>query len=261
MGVVVGNTLQVNVSSAEANPDGTTATVTLQDLLPINDAPNRFEGGALIDSNGTSFMVVSNTQTDLVVNKVDGTVPAPGNATLQDDDELQDGQDVPAPDTSTLAAAMEEAFIVVVQDLNEAYYNDNVTFLLHEEGVQAASPEWWQSRLQNSTSYWVTYLLGAFQGPHAKDNDPSTESNDKLGVIRGDGRAVMYLETIRDVAKELNRDPTTLEQDRVVWALGTSVGNLDGTGPGTLWPSNPSRYTEQYKEAIRKSNKPRNGFE
>jgi hypothetical protein len=99
----------------------------------VNDSEDRFEGGKLTDSAGVVFDVVGNTRgpnMQLTVNKgPNGEIPALGAFTLVDDDKLKDGDDVPMPDKSTLAAAMKEAFVTVKFDVGDN--NTNVPFQLN----------------------------------------------------------------------------------------------------------------------------------
>jgi hypothetical protein len=114
----------------------------------------------------------------------------------------------------------------------------------------------WDSAPDNSQAWWVAYILGAFQWTTAEDNDPIGQDEGLGKTAPGDGGCIILLETIIDSSAERNYDPTQREQDTVVHEVGHAVGRI-GDEPVTLWDQGtPSRYTEDYLKAIRKSEKP-----
>lgn len=260
MWLVAGNAVQVNSNVPVVNHGNGTSTFLLQNALS-NDDNNRFEGGTLTDSNNNVFNIRSNTQNSVLVDNLPGPiVPAQGNATLRDDDALQDGDDVPMPDMSELGAAMAEAFVTVVLEYN----NNSVPFVLHAS-TSANDPNYfvnsfdWDSKSENSTGYWVAYVIGGFQGGAAEDNDPAGMGTAILGLTSlGNGGSIVYLETNRDAAVENGQTIAFWEQDTVVHEVGHAVGN-SSAHPVTQWEVDGvtySRYTEQYLKSIRTSDKP-----
>jgi len=176
MGAVAGNTTANEATSII--PLGADAVaVILRDQVE----KDRIENGTLIDQTGNRFTISSNTVTELIVDVADVTPQGP-QITLMDDDQLQDGQDVPMPDTSELASAMWEAFVNVQFDVGDS--NDNVPFVLNigtiEEQLAAVD---WDSKYDCSGSYWVTYVLGCFQPAIEWDNDGEREKVRNLAQL------------------------------------------------------------------------------
>jgi len=174
---------------------------------------------------------------------------------LQDDDYLKDGWDVPMPDTSDLDEALAKAFVSVAFDVGDN--NDNVPFALNQTRPELVNSFDWDSKCENSTAYWVAYVLGAFQGDVGKDNDPLTE-NEVLGrTSTGYGGSAIYLETIRDSSVQHDWDALRKEQDNVVHEVGHALAQ-SGEHPVTRFTNEEiySRYTDEYLKAIRESQKP-----
>lgn len=266
---VTGNSTGVDIDFAVRQGDK--SIVTLVNALPAED-DKRYQNGSLTDSQGNQFTVVANSTTTVSVQLVDtdndgdiddqDTQPAAGNAVLVDDDHLKDGMDVPMPDTSELAAAMEEAFVSVLYDVGDN--NDLVDFDLNVEDEEHQGAADWDSMGRNSRTYWVAYLLGAHQGPVENDYDPDGEpdshngSNNKIS-----GGSLIYKETIYD---KFGSQAVLKERDTVVHELGHAVGDYSAEdnptttnvheGP-TRWPDVPSRYSDAYLNAIRSNEKPR----
>lgn len=242
MGVVEGNIVEGTIG-APVGPVGISVVTTNQNL---NDSVNRFVGEKHFrDSAGNLFDVVANTAgknfTITVIDLPGGVKPVAGDFTVVDDDELEDGDDVPMPNTSTLQAAMAEAYVAVAFDVGDD--KDNVPFVanVQESGVfttqlsQIISANW-TSRKQNQSAFWVAYVLGAFQGIESEDNDPNTESirpgTVTLGITGPNGGSLVYGEVNRDLAEQ-NRTSALAEiQDTVVHEVGHAVGN-NGKHPVT----------------------------
>jgi hypothetical protein len=233
------------------------------DLDPAMGAleEDRFENGTLLDVDGESFEIVTNTATTVTVRRhADQTVPCSGAIWLEDDDHLANGPDVPMPDYTELASAMAEAYVdaIVEDDQDDVDFLRNVS--LTDVGLMI--DVFWGSRQDNSEAYWVTYILGAFQYAVSTDNDPNTEgqvpgTDEVRGLARRPGGGSMvFLETIRDTSAEHNWSASQKEQDSVVHELGHATGGSD-LEPVTKWSQgDPSRYTEDHLKAIRTADKP-----
>jgi predicted Zn-dependent protease with MMP-like domain len=148
------------------------------------------------------------------------------------------------------------AFVSVAFDVGDN--NDEVPFILNVGSSNAAvvAAQDWDSKNDNSESFWVAYLLGAFQGPEDRDNDPSAESG-TMGATPSDdtGGSLIYLETILDVSDERSWDASANERDTVVHEVGHAVGKRHDH-PVTGWLDEPSKYTENYLQSIRMVDKP-----
>jgi len=224
---------------------------------------NRFDGGELEDSTGNVFEIISNGMTGdaawvKVYNHQDGTTPSGQShwVSLVDDDHLREseGDNVPMPDCTELEEAMAEAFVEVLYDVGDS--NDNVTFTPNTDtSVNNTSTYDWDSKDDNSPAYWVTYVLGAFQGKPNEDNDPVTESW-LVGVSFPQGVSLIFLETAVDVAREEQWPADDFERDIVVHEVGHAVAK-SGEHPVTQWPNVPSRYVEEYLKEIRSTDKPK----
>ena len=84
--------------------------------ITTDAAQNRFQGGNLHDVNGNDFEIISNTGTTITISTPVGPgypLVQEGITTIRDDDEWQDGQDIPDPDTSEVGNAFAEAFVTV----------------------------------------------------------------------------------------------------------------------------------------------------
>ncbi len=286
MGAVQGNTIQGQLTGAVIDFVNSTAVVTTDQNL--QDSVNRFVPGTLTNT-GSQFPVTANTngpnfQVTISLPQGQG-LPLPGTFTLRDDDVLQDGQDVPMPDTSKLDVAMNEAYVKVFFDVGN---NNNVTFHLNVD-AQLPPPDPlpanhllkliqdnWDSRLSNMDNFWVAYVLGAFQPPKAVDNDPNAEPSGD-GVTPSTGGSLIFLETLKDSIREWNSaappadriTETDYERDTVVHEVGHAVGRslshpvtgFDGLqmgqrAPQTLPHNEPSRYVPQYLALIRSAARP-----
>lgn len=259
MGPVVGNFVGDTAADVVDNGDGT-STVTLGTGGLERD---RFENGRLWDLLANEFVIVSNTANAVIVNNLPGrTIPEGGSGpvTLRDDDVLQDGQDVPMPDTSELDEALAEAFVSVAFDVGDN--NDEVPFVLNSSST-STDPEYfvnsfdWDSKPDNSNPYWVSYVLGGFQEGRSVDNDPDTENGVGGRTSLSNGGSIVYIETDRDYALEHGWNISQEQQDTVVHEVGHAVANSN-THPVTLLLVNGtfSRYTEEYLLRIRSSDKP-----
>jgi hypothetical protein len=265
LGLVAGNTVTGEITQV-GQPDWGNMTVTVTTDQFLNDSPDRFVPGQLT-SNNRDFNVVANTVGDNFTVTVrfytgPGGLPAEGPFILLDDDTLVDGMDVPMPDTSELKNAMAEAYVDVLYDVGDA--NDATVFqanLVSDTHYLAARD--WDSQAGNYDEFWVTYLLGGYQGPLAYDNDPDAE-NPLYGWISSWGGSVVFLETLTDVSREIGVDAGVFERDRVVADVGRTLARVWGNDndafqsqtPVTGWPSQPARYTGEYLWRIRNSPRP-----
>ncbi len=268
MGPVEGNTVQGTSGTVTPNADGTfTVPVSVGEELE----PNRFENGGLQDSQGYLYPIVSNTESSLVVQQGNNPQPPMSNAAVWfwDDDQLRDGQDVPMPDSSALAPALAEAY---VRALNDLPGRSDVPFVLNVENTDATlvAAQRWDSVALNADAYWMAYVLGAFQparggliDPHAADGDPNTEIEDPDWVVTGQvptnhqGGALIYLETIRDVAQFGGRAAPVEEAATVAHEVGHLFNSLEE--PVLLYDDDPTKaiaYTETYLRVIRVVDKP-----
>jgi hypothetical protein len=257
MGPVQGNTVHATSGQVANNGDGTyTVPVNVAHALEVN----RFENGGLQDLQGYVYPIVDNTESSLRVRQ--GNNPAPpssnGDVWFWDDDQLHDGQDVPMPDTSELPNAMREAYVDVRYDVGD---NDtNVPFIPNVAWTNDAlvAAQRWNSVGLNATSYWVAYILGAFQSATNMDEDPDSEeghAGGTPGVNDDRGGSLVFVEQARDLARQLRKDLLLLEQDVVVHEVGHAFKKH--TEPVTLFPSGgPVRYIEDYLLAIRTVDKP-----
>ena len=153
MGPVQGNT--VTALAIPVNNGNGTSTVTIQHMqLEVN----RFENGVLIDRAGQQFTIIRNTVTALIVRNNGNIVPQWGVVTFRDDDLLQNGQDVPMPNTGQLQRALQDAFIVPVirQDNNAVTFAANADRVVHSPPavVQLNTLYDWDDASYNSPTYW-----------------------------------------------------------------------------------------------------------
>lgn len=179
---------------------------------------------------------------------------------MTDDDNLQDGADVPMPDYSELGAAMAEAFV----DVLIHQHDHDVPFLLHA-GVsndEIVAAQRWDSVGDNAAPCWVAYLLGAHQGPEDQDHDPANDTGAQcFGVTPSDGRggSLVFIETIHDRAYVFYYDdPVLHERNMVVHEVGHAFGR--SAHPVTIYEDQgnqgPIRYVEDYLKQIRSVEKP-----
>jgi len=276
MGPVQGNRVTALAVPVINNGNGT-STVTIQHIqLEVN----RFENGVLIDSVGQQFTIIRNTATALIVRNNGNIIPQWGVVTFQDDDLLENGQDVPMPNTGQLQRALQDAFLVSVirQDNNAVTFAANADRLVHfpPAVVQLNRLYDWDDASYNSPEYWATYLFGAFQPHPFVDNDPHTQG-ELLGVMDtwNRGEATVFLEAIRDAVPEWNQrfqqklpqplTAQTLEQETVVHEIGHALASggyddpnlFDDVHEGsTRFPNELFRYSELYLDKIRSNRKP-----
>ncbi len=267
MGLVEGNTVTGQITHV-GQPDWGNMTVTVTTDQFLNDSPDRFVPGQLT-SNNRDFNVVANSVGDnftVTVRFYAGPggpeLPAEGPFILLDDDTVVDGMDVPMPDTSELRNAMAEAYVEVLYDVGDA--NGATVFqanLASDSHFLAARD--WDSQASNYDEFWVTYLLGGYQGPFPYDNDADSETP-LYGWISPFGGAVVFLETIQDASQERGLDNLAFRRDRVVADVGRTVAQIWGNDndafqiqtPVTGWPDQPARYTGEYLWRIRNSPRP-----
>jgi len=258
MGPVTGNVVGDTAAFVVDNGDFT-STVTLgTGGLEVD----RFQEGKLWDLLANEFRIISNTANTVTVNNLaNGVIPQDGSGpvTLYDDDLLQDGDDVPMPDTSELANALAEAFVLPVFDVGDN--NDNVPFQRHfnttQERINAMD---WDSAGQNSTSFWVAYLLGGFEYSTGNDLDPGTQEAIAGTTFDPVGGSIIWMAVFADPDRPNAGTFTAQQEEReiVVHEIGHALADkaTHDDGP-TDYPIILSRYTEEYIKAIRENDKPR----
>ena len=222
MGPVQGNTVYATSGQAANNGDGTyTVPVNVAQALEVN----RFENGGLQDLQGYVYPIVDNTESSLRVGQ--GNNPAPpqsnGDVWFWDDDQLHDGQDVPEPDLGLLSQAFLPAYVSVITPAdgggNPANNQPAVRFDLNVEETERSKQRTDFKNAASTPAYWVIYLQGAFQGPIAIDNDPNAEGY-LMGITWKTEGALIYLEGIKDAAREYNVDAYVAERQTVVHEVG-----------------------------------------
>jgi len=173
------------------------------------------------------------------------------------------------PNMLALEPALIDGYVRVMYDLPG---QDDVPFVLNIEDTNAAkvAVQRWDSVGLNSDTYWVAYVLGAFQparggliDPDIADGDPNTEIEDPDWIATGQvptnhqGGALIYLETNRDVAQFAGHDVLVEEAATVVHEVGHLFKSLEE--PVLLHdedPTKPIAYTESYLWVIRRVDKP-----
>jgi hypothetical protein len=286
MGKVTGNTVKGKMQVRPDPNDKTRSICTTDQMLPAGESKNRFERGKLTDKTPTVFDVVESTsdpQGNLVVTVSNSGMnmavrPANGAFTLVDDDGLQDGEQVPVPDLSTLKPALEDAYLEPeVLDIK----NKNVPFKLNVNTVdealavqmKAGGGDSWSTAPLVDEVFWAVYVLGAFQGraspdPTSRepleqrgDADPGTEPS-ALGFTHVQGGCLIFAEVVRDVTINLNErfmDDFTvplvrekLERDAVVHEVGHAVGANEQhpvtTGDKAIDSGDPKEIQAAYAE-------------
>ncbi|GIW80813.1 MAG: hypothetical protein KatS3mg105_2620 [Gemmatales bacterium] len=298
MGRVAGNTVRGQTVRVFADPDKSKQQTTIltdvvfQDREQVGNV-NRFQGGKFTQDVGGRQRVFDVIDSNFVGNRlvlrvknIGNVRPIQGRAfTLVDDDVRKDGEQVQAPDTSTLAEAMRPAYVHVdfLKTIgNTSTTDDDATFSLNLEfdAGKALSARFWDSRNLNADNFWVAYVVGAFQGPTSEDADPDRgEGSTTTGEFLAEGPkgqppeighgAFIYKEVVRDIAAQIKVDVKLLEQDTVVHEVAHAVARsgdhpvtLAGAELGAPMPSikkfkaGLSIYLPKYIALIRSSPKP-----
>ncbi|MBI3462493.1 MAG: hypothetical protein HY000_05445 [Planctomycetes bacterium] len=214
----------------------TPTTTTLLTDQTLNDSVNRFEGGTLVDSTNTAFVVVSNTAGAnfqvVVQNLADGTRPAnSGGFTLSDDD--QAAWRKPMLDLFNL---FQSAYIVA-SDMGPGT-RDNILGQVNVEDGEIGTQLGLGKDFTSWPAYWIAYVQGSFQGGQNADFDPDSlpgpgEDPVDLGKTLGGGvgtlGTLIFFEVIRDVgASNPNVNPVILEQQVVVHEIAHQFNGVAG---------------------------------
>jgi hypothetical protein len=87
------------------------------------------------------------------------------------------------------------------------------------------------NRVYNSDYYWLTYVVGAFQGPIGEDRDPNEDPNEQEGSLLGatlnTGGSFIFQETLNDASlayqEEFGITRGQLEIEAVVHEVGHAM--------------------------------------
>jgi hypothetical protein len=123
------------------------------------------------------------------------------------------------PDVSTMVSAYAPAYVLPVFDVGDN--NLSVPFILNAIDIQDAYD--WDSRSQNTTTFWVAYLLTAYQPYAVDDGDPNSEFS-PLGLTPSQEGGSLILLELHQLHEGI-ADPTTEERDTVVHESGHSAGD------------------------------------
>jgi len=201
----VANNFRRRKISAVANTSATRSTVTFGASIADKRGPaNRFENGKMteVGAGGRAFDIVSNTATTALVKHASGAANRPKVNSRVDliDDDVQKTT-VGSPQTDSIAALFRHCFIVPKYDQGKG----TAPFAANYDAPADAAGEItkyykFDTKARNSDSFWVVYLLGAYQYDFDEDNDPKPESA-TLGIVddlRGLG-ANVFTETEWDL--------------------------------------------------------------
>lgn len=217
--------------------------VTYQNENPI-DWPDFVDGDLYVGGGTAQNITFANGQANALTT-AGMSVPC----TVRDDD---DNTLLPKlPDTGTMTSAFKEAYVVPVYDVGN--WNQAVPFQLNIplDPVAVGAAMEWNTRVFNSDSFWVAYVLECFQADAAIfDNDPNSEMNNLGATLWHTGGSLIFLEQLQ--VHEENPDPIAAEQDTVVHETGHAVGNSDAE-PVT---DGSSHYVDFYLDSIRLSPRP-----
>jgi hypothetical protein len=199
-----------------------TIPITGQSFVITNLAnmeAGREQNGRLV-IEGTAFPITTNTGGAFFVNGLVPPAVAGKRFTAFDDDDFNDnsgaakngdiGENLVLPDTSRLQDSdsadqnvFAPGYVRPTFDLKTyglANPNPHPAFVLNQAGDAAEDVRAlfsFDNAAQNTTDFWVVYLLGAYQAITSEDQDPDTESAavGRVDMIRGQG-AVTYLELV-----------------------------------------------------------------
>ncbi len=237
MGPVQGNT---NLDICQRGFEGPPGTWVV--MLAIGGLePHRFQGGVLVDANGSWFPIRDNGQLTVLLPYQPGD-PVPAEfapVTLWDDD----AQEMPEmPDTGLMEEAYGAAYIYPVIDGGGDPANNKVTvpFSANVESEDAAilaqieATNGLESHGNRSEAFWVAYVQAAYQAGPSEDCDPDSQGG-VLGVVPTGGQkgALVFLEATRDYAQQLGLglpQRVLLAQRIVVHETAHQFGVLDGQG-------------------------------
>ncbi len=201
MGPVTGNTLEGMITNVVPDPSNAANSMVTTNLKLDSSEVNRFNPGELT-VGGATFKVLGNSAgagVTLTVANNGNTAPGKGSFRLKDDDILQDGQDVPTPDTSKLADALKPVFITPRYFVDEG----QIPFVANLDGNTvsgrpAVVNKYWQRKNKNSPDNWEVFVVGAFQNDTGSDLDPYSGRASYGTTVQGYGGSFIWTETIND---------------------------------------------------------------
>lgn len=222
MAPVEGNQIIATIASVSSRRG--VSKVSLTGAIDSTNAPvnlatqtdaGEFENGLLTISSGVgagSYPVIGNRRGTI---SVTGSIPAGAvgaQVRLVDDDNVgggsldgDEGDPVPAPDTSLLAAGstspsanvLAQAYIVVNYDLG----GGEIPFPLNSPSDATTAYQYDWIAHDNDPNFWTAYLLGAYQPARGDDGDPDSDRRVVLGITDlANTGSVTFAETIRDRA-------------------------------------------------------------
>ena len=226
----------------------TSGQSTLQLDLRLLDEEDRYENGFIQIAGVGCLAVNSNTDNllfdDTVV--IDGVPPQSVvslSFLLYDDDNVQRGSRLPRTMPYTLSggalidSAFSDAFIKPAP-VPSIYIDVDVPFKRNLDAGLGYYSGWLpavnHSRdLEESTDFWYSYVLAAFQPEVSQDNDPSTQGSLTFGQtdpgMLPKNRSTIYVETLREV-EVLPATPRIREEHTVVHEIGHQGGGTHGDG-------------------------------
>ncbi len=174
---------------------------------------------------------------------------------LVDDDDLELLPQL--PDVSELDNAL--AYAYVVPDYETVKSNQEIPFVLNNTDFEIL--QHWDSAGDNQETFWIVYIVQAYQGAVTLDRDPDSESR-LWGMSSAiSGGAIVYLEV--HLEHEGVGNPARQEQNTVIHEVGHAVGD-SGDEPVTNVDHLPAseeqipapRYTDNYIDHIRSQEVP-----
>lgn len=215
----------VTVNKSLLEPDGG----------PYRGRPGRFENGRMESFWGgplREWEVETNGGKTLIVTHDAGTGPEVGiYVNIYDDDVLQEMASVPFPDPSRIHRELRRAYIEpgLGSVVGTAPFAANYD-IPNDSAAKIASYYRFDARRHRARDYWVVYLLGAFQGDYAKDNDPSTESG-TYGIV--DDIKGLGASTFAELHYDVHSNPDARKRelaDSTVHELAHLFGGKHGDG-------------------------------
>lgn len=184
---------------------------------------NAYEQGILrTTADGKNYNIIGNIRgPGAWVDIVSATAPEAGDITIYEDDWIADGDGVPTPrrspqDDQNLYDFMKAAATVRTQNRYadaylEAEYNalnnsdsNNVTSIPHGPDFVTVN-KFNDTRFDGNETdfFWAVYVCAAYEPEVNLDNDPNSESSEYGVTDSNDLISLIYVETTRDVALEL----------------------------------------------------------
>lgn len=120
---------------------------------------------------------------------------------------------VQEPDFLALSPALTQAFVRVVNDLDAFNTTKRIPFVRNVEEASAAGIGESARDIDSSRAFWVVHILGAYEGPVSRDNDPDSEDA-LLGIAPNAaehrGFSLIFQETLRDL-HAVHKPPVSVE--------------------------------------------------